>query len=265
MQCRFIENMTLTRILNPKYHGNLIGGLHAHKNDYQLIYIEKGSGSISIENNTYTVSSHDLICIYPNQLHRSNDEAPGYFELIEILWYFKEAIQPELNLNPVMKLKPGSQIVRSLQRLVKEALLKRREYKILMKIIMSDILVQLERLEPDSAIPGEDNSNSSSRYRVKKVLEYIHLHYRNDISLDDLSEIAGVSSPHLCRIFPRITNYSPINYLIKIRLDIAVDLLKNSDYTISEIAEMVGFEDIYYFSRVFKKWKGMPPRKFREA
>jgi len=265
MDSHFLDKITFTRVLNPKYHGNLIGGLHAHKNDYQLIYIEKGEGIVAIENEIYSVSQRDLICIRPDQLHCSYDEAPTYFELIEILWYFKDAIQPDLNLKQITRLEADSEIVHCLNCLIAEALVKRTRYQLMMKLLLAEILLYLERMSPQSLRKEGEYFDSTQSQRVRKVLDYIHLNYKQNLSLDDMAKIAGISSHYLCRIFKQFTNYSPINYWIKIRLDIAIDLLKNSDYNISEIAEMVGFEDIYYFSRLFKKWMGQSPSHFMKS
>lgn len=257
-----LDKIVFTRVLNPKYHGNLIGGLHAHKNDYQLIYVERGAGVLVIEDNEYKVSSNDLICILPNQLHCSQDEDQAFFELIEILWYFKDPIQPELKLQPVVKLTKDSEIVQCLHRLVEEALVRHSNYQLMMKILLGQTLLYLQRIEPQAMEKMGRYFSSYQRQKVKRAIDYIHLNYQEDIRLADLAERAGVSNHYLCRLFKKYTSYTPINYLIKIRLDIAIDLLKNSDYNISEIAEMVGFEDVYYFSRLFKKRMGISPSHF---
>jgi len=262
MNSEFIDKIIFTRVLNPKYHGNLIGGLHAHKNNYQLIFIEKGAGEIGIESQRFAVEANDLICIRPNQLHCSFEKNPGYFELIEILWYFKDGIQPELQLDPIARVSPDAEIISSLQRLVREALLKPPQHRLLMRLLLSDILIQYERLTPHIEEQHLQVIESIRTQKIKKIVEHIHLNYQKSLRLDDLARMGGFSSHYLCRLFKELTNYTPISYLIKIRLDMAIDLLKNSEYTISEISEMVGFEDVYYFSRLFKKWMGKSPRYF---
>lgn len=261
----FIEKIVFTRVLNPKYHGNLIGGLHAHKNDYQLIFIEKGTGEVGIESRRYPVQANDLIWIRPNQLHQSFDDNPAYFELIEILWYFRDGIQPDLAIAPVNHLRTDSGIVFNLQRLLREALLKKPWHRFFMRLLLTEILIQLQRNTPASGAPEAQVEDSLRTRKIKKIVEQIHLNYQKNWQLADLAQIGGCSAHYLCRIFKEVTNYTPINYLIKIRLDIAIDLLKNSDYTVSEIAEMVGFSDVYYFSRLFKKWMGKSPRHFVQS
>ncbi|WP_249728194.1 helix-turn-helix domain-containing protein, partial [Bacillus paralicheniformis] len=67
------------------------------------------------------------------------------------------------------------------------------------------------------------------------------------------------SVPYLASIFKKKTGYSVIDYLIQIRLDIAANLLVETDATLKEIAENVGYNDPYNLSRLFKKYEGVTP------
>ncbi|MGN7413780.1 AraC family transcriptional regulator [Paenibacillus sp. SAF-068] len=103
---------------------------------------------------------------------------------------------------------------------------------------------------------------------VKQTLRYIQNHYREQVTLDSLAEQFNYSSRHLSMQFKRKTGYSPIDYLIQTRIAKARTLLLRSDATLSEIAAEVGYSDMYYFSRIFKKHVGISPilyqRKMRE-
>ncbi|MEO2258050.1 AraC family transcriptional regulator [Paenibacillus amylolyticus] len=103
---------------------------------------------------------------------------------------------------------------------------------------------------------------------VKQTLRYIQTHYREQVTLDSLAEQFNYSSRHLSMQFKRKTGYSPIDYLIQTRIAKARNLLMRSDATLSEIAAEVGYSDVYYFSRIFKKHMGISPilyqRKMRE-
>ncbi|MGO4527553.1 AraC family transcriptional regulator [Paenibacillus sp. 2TAF8] len=104
---------------------------------------------------------------------------------------------------------------------------------------------------------------------VKQTLRYIQNHYREQVTLDSLAEQFNYSSRHFSMQFKRKTGYSPIDYLIQTRIAKARTLLVRSDATLSEIAAEVGYSDVYYFSRIFKKHVGISPilyqRKMREA
>ncbi len=98
-----------------------------------------------------------------------------------------------------------------------------------------------------------------------QVLLYIQKNYSESINLETLAETFSYSAAHLSVMFKHCTSYSPIDYLIRIRLDKAASLLAETDASIRDIATSVGYQDVYYFSRLFKKKKGVSPIEFRLA
>ena len=102
---------------------------------------------------------------------------------------------------------------------------------------------------------------TGSQY-VLAAVKYIQFNYSHDISVDDIAKAVGVSRSHLYRVFMTAVGQSPIDYLTAYRVDEACALLKNTNLSIAEIAVSVGFFDQFYFSRVFKKVKGMPPSRY---
>ena len=109
------------------------------------------------------------------------------------------------------------------------------------------------------------NVGSSSSQYVLAAIKYIQFNYSHDISVDDIAKAVGVSRSHLYRVFMSNVGQSPIDYLTNYRISEACSLLKNSGLSIAEIAVSVGFFDQFYFSRVFKKVKGVPPSKYLSA
>jgi AraC-like DNA-binding protein len=79
--------------------------------------------------------------------------------------------------------------------------------------------------------------------------------------LKELAEFAHVSPSYLGSIFRRVTGRSPIDYLIEIRINRAKNLLRDG-YSVTETSRFVGFNDIYYFSRMFKSHEGMSPSEY---
>ncbi|WP_205516518.1 AraC family transcriptional regulator [Paenibacillus sp. SYP-B3998] len=96
-----------------------------------------------------------------------------------------------------------------------------------------------------------------------QAILYIKEHYSKSINLDSLAESLNYSVPHFSALFKNKTGYSPIDYLIRIRIDKAASLLVETDATLREIAVSVGYKDPYYFGRLFKKYKGVSPDRFR--
>ena len=98
---------------------------------------------------------------------------------------------------------------------------------------------------------------------VSGLLEYINQNFDRIISLDDLSHFAHVSKTTLIEIFKEMYGSTPIRYLNNLRMRKAKELLADSDISVSEISEMVGFQSIHYFSRNFKEREGCTPMEYR--
>ncbi len=103
--------------------------------------------------------------------------------------------------------------------------------------------------------------NTGGQY-VLAAVKFIQFNYSHDISVDDIAKAVGVSRSHLYRVFIAAMGQSPIDYLTAYRVDEACSLLKNTDLSVAEVAASVGFLDQFYFSRVFKRVKGMPPSRY---
>ncbi|MEK4348746.1 AraC family transcriptional regulator [Paenibacillus sp. FSL P4-0184] len=96
-----------------------------------------------------------------------------------------------------------------------------------------------------------------------QVITYIQEYYAEPITLDSLAEVFNFSAYHLSSLFKEYTGMSPIDYLIRFRLELATELLMTTDASVGEISASVGYKDVYYFSRIFKKRKGESPAHFR--
>ncbi|WP_141502479.1 AraC family transcriptional regulator [Paenibacillus luteus] len=101
------------------------------------------------------------------------------------------------------------------------------------------------------------------RNLAAQIIAIIHDRYAEAISLESLSESLNYSVPHLSSYFKSRTGLSPIDYLIKIRMNKTAELLLETDATLKEIAAGVGYQDSYYLGRLFKKHTGLSPTRFR--
>lgn len=96
------------------------------------------------------------------------------------------------------------------------------------------------------------------------VIHYMKENIEMSLSLDAISDYVGYSVSHLSTIFKRETGMSPLHYFNNLKIERSCELLQYTDMQINQICYKVGIEDCYYFSRLFKKIKGMPPREYRE-
>lgn len=99
---------------------------------------------------------------------------------------------------------------------------------------------------------------------VQKAVEYIAAHYSYPITIEDIADYVGLSRSHLFRSFEIVLQISPKEYLSQFRIKQACYLLKNTNLTITAIANSVGFESSLYFSKAFKKAKGISPRDYKQ-
>jgi AraC-like DNA-binding protein len=99
----------------------------------------------------------------------------------------------------------------------------------------------------------------------RRVLEYMDAHFDEQLTLESLARVAGLSVHHFARAFRQSTGEPPHQYLLRRRIDRATELLKQPELPLSEIALAVGFSDHSHFARHFRRLVGMTPRAARWA
>lgn len=104
-----------------------------------------------------------------------------------------------------------------------------------------------------------DIQTSEKTYIVNDILEYLSTNYMKQISLYRIAHNMYLSPVYISKIFKEETGESPINHLIRIRLTKARELLMSGDMPIKNIARSVGYDDAFYFSKLYKKYYGIPP------
>ncbi len=107
----------------------------------------------------------------------------------------------------------------------------------------------------------EDNTDSR---RIRKIYEYVSDHYKEEIRLEDLSDIVGMTQAALSRFFKLRTGKTISDHIIDNRLGNATRLLVETTNSIGEICYDCGFNNLSNFNRIFKKRKGCSPKEFRE-
>ena len=125
-----------------------------------------------------------------------------------------------------------------------------------------EILLDLSFREKQNLL-GEVYQEDKGQKRFQAVFSHIIQYFREPIRLEDVAEIAHLSNTSFCRYFKKLTNKTFLEVVLEYRLKAASQLLLHSSKRINEIAAESGFEDIPYFNRAFKKWKGESPKVFR--
>jgi len=106
--------------------------------------------------------------------------------------------------------------------------------------------------------------NYSNIARVDKAINYMIQNYSRPLSLQDIADYLDISPSYLGSMFKNITGKSVISYLIDIRINKSKQFLRDG-LSVSEASQKVGFHDIFYFSRIFKKRQGITPSEFTKA
>ena len=111
-------------------------------------------------------------------------------------------------------------------------------------------------------------SSELSKYKnmnrnLHRIMEYIKTSYNEDISLSALATRFELSETYIARLFKREFNLRPSDYVNRVRIEVAKDLLIHTERPISEISDNVGYSSLYYFSRVFKSIVGISPKEYR--
>lgn len=107
-------------------------------------------------------------------------------------------------------------------------------------------------------------ANKVQEQRMKQLLSFIHGHYSEHISIDDIAKSASISRTECFRCFHAIIKKSPSEYLTEYRLSMASMMLANTDRTLSDISCSCGFNSPSYFGKLFREKCGLPPKKYRD-
>lgn len=114
------------------------------------------------------------------------------------------------------------------------------------------------------SIKQKRNTKNSNEQTMEKIMEFIHENYNlPNLSLNMLSQEFHFSAPYLSKMFKQMTETNFLDYLISLRIEKAKELLKENDYSNSEIAQKVGYTTYHSFMQIFKKYTGMTPSEFR--
>jgi AraC-like DNA-binding protein len=128
-------------------------------------------------------------------------------------------------------------------------------YEPLLCSLVQEILCNVIRENDAEARSNEQNP-------VKHAKRYIEEFYGNDLSVEHIAKVVGVSPSYLRTLFRKSEQESPIHYLNRVRIDRAKEMLASRMFTLNEVAAACGFQNVYYFSRVFKSITGISPGKF---
>ncbi len=251
---------------------------HSH-NFWEIIIINGGNGKHWLEGQSFPVSTGDVFLIQERQRHYFHDQQN--LELINVLYDPELLGLPEGELRKLpgysamfmlepqhrrhhrfssrlqrLDLAPAIQIADKIETATNE---KDAGWEVTSLTALQELIIYLSK-----CYVSADSPDATSLLRVADVIALIEKEYMTPWNLNDLVRTANMSKGNLIRVFKNATNQTPIEYLIEIRIQKAMDLLRKTNLPISEIAYQVGFSDSNYFSRHFRDKVNSSPKEFRE-
>lgn len=225
--------------------------------NYELVFVIKGQGNIQIAGEDMCIKAGDLIYFRPGVEHSLWVSEEPYMEFYGMHFSLppgEEALPFPNRVNV-----EASQRLETLFKTLYEVYLQKgylyewRENLMLQEILCEILTFLYTRKEPISTV------------RIRKVLAYIQEDPCRTLTLEDLLGQAGIRKTLFMQSFRNVTGTTPLQYITGIRLEIARDLLLETDLPVSRIAEKCGFSDPFYFSRCFRKKFSLSPRQYRDA
>ncbi|MCI8577603.1 MAG: AraC family transcriptional regulator [Lachnospiraceae bacterium] len=132
-------------------------------------------------------------------------------------------------------------------------------YPELLTILLLQLLIHIQRQT------GRDHRRKDAylEAEMEHAIEFFNEHYNTDINIEEYAASRGMSVSWFIRNFKQYTHTTPMQYLVERRMTNAQMLLETTNYNITEIGSLVGYDNPLYFSRIFKKQKGMSPSEYR--
>lgn len=113
--------------------------------------------------------------------------------------------------------------------------------------------------------PKTDKDAENTKNYINDATGYITENYHRDISINDIAEHVGLNRSYFSKLFRKYTGYSPNDYLLQYRIEMATHLLETGDEPIKVIADKTGFSYVHYFSKIIKESTGKTPTQYRNA
>lgn len=255
-------------IVNECGHFRLIKQEDYHRSrpcgrkDYQLLYVAEGCAWFLVDGVDTPAKAGDFIIYspyYPQQYHyHLKDHADIYW--VHFYGSRTEELLSELNLrkNCVLTSQFDPYILKKWIQMIRELALKQTGFQTLVPLYAVEILTLISRL-----MKPLNTAKIRSQKIIVNAMEYISNEFSRSISIQKLAKHLGVSVCWLNLNFKIYTGLTPMQYAINMRLAHSKELLRTTDYTITEIAQLCGYEDSLYFSRLFKKHTDFSPREYR--
>lgn len=253
---------------------------HVH-NFFELVVVTQGRGVQWIDGVDYPVVAGDVFLLQGEKQHYFKEryklalfnlmfdhariplpmdelkKIPGYHALFVLEPSYRERhkFESRLHLSRIA-LAHCEALISSIK---EECEKKESGYEASLIGMLLELIVYMSRQYSETS-----TTSGQALLRVGKVIAKLESDYTRSWKLGELAKFAYMSESNLLLVFKEATGRSPIDYLIRIRIQKAMELLYETNLNVTEISEKVGFTDSNYFSRCFKKFTNTTPRSYRK-
>lgn len=252
-----------------------------HSHDFcELTIVSRGSAIHNLEGTESPVTAGDVFLLQGKQRHffhsRENlnlvnimydpegiglpekelRRLPGYCAmfLLEPTYRRQHRFASLLHLKRI----PLAQVERIAAEMEEESVAREAGHEAILLAKLLELIVNLSRYYMQS-----ETTEARALLRVGHVIGSLESNYAKDWTLEEILQIAHMSKSNFMRVFKKATGQSPIEYLLRMRIQEGMKRLINTDMSITDIAMDIGFNDSNYFSRQFRQALGQSPRNFR--
>lgn len=239
--------------------------LHWHEH-IELHYVVRGQTVIKLDQDEILACQGDLVIANSNILHGGFCDGTPMETLVaifDIADFSRELADKNIIFQPLIQNDP--EIVRIMRRIYDELLRQETGSRLVCKGCLLQLVAYLARNYALEALDQGDSLRRRKKLeRLNIVYRYIERNYSSPISNRELADLIHVSEGRFSHLFKESAGMAPLQYINKVRLEKAANLLKRGDYTATEVANAVGFSDYNHFGRLFRRAFGCTPVEVRK-
>lgn len=233
--------------------------------DYQLLYVASGKAHFFFGEEEQIVSAGHMVLYPPRQEQHyeyyAKDKPEVYWvhftggNVRNILKHFDIPVD-----GTVFYSGAPSAYQQLFKEMIHELQTCRVGYQELLEMYLRQIFLSIQRTRQEQ----KPTVNTFIQEEMDHAMRYFQEHYNESIMIEDYAQSRGMSVSWFLRNFKQTTNTSPMQYVLNLRINNAVSLLESTNYNVTEIGAIVGYDNPLYFSRIFKKQKGVSPSDYRK-
>lgn len=241
--------------------------MHQHDERFEALFIARGSGIYAIDGRVYAVQQGDILLFNAGVIH---DECPHISE--DLLIYGCGAhgialtgLKPDqLTDRAQVAVMPSGEYYASVLQLYEMLWFHQHHkgihYREIANSLLNALLLQYLAIWQG----GHCGMNPAEATLGQRIKDFIDEHYREDIELETITRALNVNRFYLAHVFKAFSGYSPKQYLIRRRIGEAQSLLLSTDYGVTHVASLVGYDNVNNFHRIFSRLVGMSPVKYKK-